>query len=324
VVGALVAAGGASRPAAWTSTDGRSWTSVPIAAETYYGQLAVLYAAGCRDGQLAAVGAQNGGAHGNPRVTQWRLRPDGSLQEVKAAFELYGGPDAVAVDRITGGPEGWLITGGRVAGAAVWVSADATGFRLVDHAPQLASDAQVATEALDAAPYKKEWVVVGGGRRGGRINDDPMAWRSADGLTWTRMVIPSAGEEHQALQRVVPYGDGMVAAGVIGAHFAAWTFQNGQWASHRSKEKATEVTGLSAAGGKLWATVTDGSAYQLMVSDDGGRGWRRTRAPVELAAAGADRAMTLTTAGNDVLLVVDDGRRGRAWLAPAAMAAGGG
>jgi hypothetical protein len=323
VVGAVVGADGGTRPAAWASGDGRTWTSMRLAAHSAYGEVAILYTAGCRDGMLATVGAQSGGAHGNPRVTQWRLRPDGTLDEVPAAFELFGGPNAVNVGRIAGGPAGWLIAGNRVGGAAVWVSGgpDAADFRLVERAPVLASDGQFATEATDAAAYRGNWVVVGGGQRPGQRGGDPMAWTSADGLSWRRMVVPATGgEQYRILQRVVATGDGLVAAGLDGDRFGAWRLAGSGWqAAGRFGSLATgsvqQIQGLASAGGRVWAAGCDGRQYALWSSSGGDAPWRPAQLPLALATGSADHVLTVTGAGRTVLLIADDGQRGRAWVA---------
>jgi hypothetical protein len=320
VVGAVVGAGGATRPVAWASGDGRSWTSVRLTPRSTYGKVAILYAAGCRDGMLAAIGAQSGGAHGNPRVTQWRLRPDGTLDEVLAAFELYGGPDAVSVGRIAGGPAGWLIAGNRVRGAAVWVAGPgATGFRLVDRAAQLASDGPLGTEATDAAAYQGSWVVVGGGHRSGQRGGDPAAWTSADGLSWRRMAVPvTGGDQYRLLQRVVATGDGLVAAGVDGYRFGAWRLAGGAWRQAGQfgafgNGVGQLVQSLASAGGRVWAAGSDGNEYGLW-SSAGDGAWQQVELPLALAAAGADHALAVAGAGRTLLLTADDGRRGRAWV----------
>jgi hypothetical protein len=326
LVGAVVSADGGTRPAAWTSRDGRAWTALRPTAHTPYGTVAVLYAAGCRDGQLAAIGAQSGGAHGNPRVTQWYLRADGILDEVPAGLDLYGGGDAVNVGRIVGGPAGWMIVGNRVSGAAVWVSADATAFRLVDRAPGLASDADLTTLAVDAAAYRGEWVVVGSGQRGGRVGSDPLAWRSAENGRWQRVAVDgTAGDRYRVLQRVIADGDGLVAAGVDGDRFGAWTLRTGTWrpagrfGSLAGGGSIQQVAGVAAAGGRLWAAATDGREHRVWGSPDGGRTWRGVRLPIALPAGGADRTMTVAGAGADLLLLADDGRVGRAWLTDASV-----
>ncbi|MBX6354293.1 MAG: hypothetical protein IRZ05_00390 [Micromonosporaceae bacterium] len=321
VVGAVVGADGATRPAAWASGDGRSWTPTRVEPRSTYGKVAVLYAAGCRGGMLAAIGAQSGGAHGNPRVTQWRLRPDGVLDEVPAAFELYGGPDAVNVGRIAGGPPGWLVAGNRVGGAAVWVAGPtATGFRLVDRAPGLASDGQLATEATDATAYRGGWVVVGGGRRRGQRGGEPLAWTSADGLSWRRTSLPvTGGDEYRLVQRVVAAGDSLVAAGLDGGRFGAWRLTGDGWQEAGrfgtlTTGAAQQILGLASAGGRVWAAGCDGRVYGLW-SSSGEGAWRSVQLPLAPPAPSGDHVLTVSGAGRSILLIADDGRRSRAWWA---------
>ncbi|HEY3008940.1 MAG TPA: hypothetical protein VGJ63_12890 [Micromonosporaceae bacterium] len=321
VVGAVVSADGATHPAAWSSSDARRWRTLRLTPRTPYGEVAILYAAGCRVGQLAAIGAQSGGAHGNPRVTQWYLLADGILDEVPAGLDLYGGSEAVNVGRIVGGPAGWLIVGNRVFGGAAWTSTDATAFRPVGRVPGLASDGGLTTLAVDAAAYRGGWVVVGSGRRAGRAGSDPLAWTSTDGRRWRRVPVGDAtGDRYRVLQRVTMNGDALLAAGVDGDRFAAWTMNGGAWrlagrfGALREGGSVQQVQGVAATGGRLWAAATDGRAYGLWASPDGGRTWRPTQTPIPIAAGGADRVVTVTGAGTDLLLVADDGRHGRAWV----------
>src|SRR5690349_18264192 len=140
VVGGHAGTDGETSPAVWDSTDGRAWRSLILTplAESYYGPRSVLYAVACANGRIAAIGSRSGGVHGNPRVSTWYQRPDGSLAEAAATFETYGGNTAVDVGRIAGGPSGFLIAGNRTGGAAAWLSADGTAFRLFENAPGLA------------------------------------------------------------------------------------------------------------------------------------------------------------------------------------------
>jgi hypothetical protein len=85
VTGAVIAPDGAMRPAIWSSTDAATFTPVTLDARTFYGRQDLMYTVGCRDGRIAAVGAKSGGAHGNPRVSTWYQRADGSLTEVEAS-----------------------------------------------------------------------------------------------------------------------------------------------------------------------------------------------------------------------------------------------
>lgn len=315
VAGGVVAADGASRPAAWRSADGVSWTPLPFDPQTFWGAQDVLYSVGCRDGAVAFVGAKSGGAHGNPRVSTWYARPDGAYVEAPAAFELYGGPHAVNVGRLASGPNGWLIVGNRTFGAAVWRSPDATEFQLLDDDPQLVSDDRVDTAALDAV-YAGGWTLVGNGALTGRVPRIPLAWTSEDGAHWQRQPLTYT-DEYSDLQRVIRHGDGLVAAGARGASFAAWRRVDGSWqpagrfgstAGHGS----SFVSGLAAAAGGLFATATDGDRYSLWTSADG-EGWRQVQVPAS-PTSGGDRAMTVAGSGSGVLLLADDGLAGRAWL----------
>ncbi|MFC8906787.1 hypothetical protein, partial [Micromonospora sp. NPDC057140] len=227
VVGAVADAAGVTRPAAWSSLvpvvppsatvaaqggDGFVWSPLRLTPRTAYGAENVLTAVGCRDGRLAAVGAKSGGVHGNPRISTWRQLADGSVVEVPAEFEVFGGPDAVNVGRLAGGPAGWVIAGNRGTGAAAWSSADAGEFRLVSGVPELASGAAGRTWAADVTAAASGWVMVGSVRAPGRPGGDPAVWISPDGVDWRRQVL-TAGDAPGDLQRVVRAGERLVAVG---------------------------------------------------------------------------------------------------------------
>ena len=191
-----------SRPAAWSSPDGKTWTSLRLDPQGYWAERAVFSSVACRAGEIAMVGAKSGGAHGNPRVTTWYRRDDGVFTDVVAAFELYGGPRAVSVGRIAGGPDGWLIVGARTSGAAVWLSDDATDFRLVDGDPALSSDDSIDTLARDEVYDGHGWTVVGSASVTGRLPRVPMAWTSPDGESWHREDVPES-DGFTDLERVI-------------------------------------------------------------------------------------------------------------------------
>lgn len=329
-----------TRPAAWSSPDGRTWAEFPVFAESYYGVRSVMHTVACRDGgDVAAIGGKPGGAHGNPRVSSYDLvteagdgaAPHGVLKEVHARFELFGGPTATNVGRLDAGPDGWIITGNRASGAAVWLSPDAAAFEIVEGAPVLSSSAERATWAADAAAHGGEWVVVGGVVAQGRSDRDPAAWVSADGLTWRSVPVP-AEPEYDELAVVTPYRDGLVAVGISGPTFRAWRLDDSGWqaagrfASTRPTAPAAGPAGaanaadLTASGDHLIAAVADGTAYQLWLSSDGGETWRPVPVPMHLPF-GATRAVALgglPGVGGEpdrVLLAGDDGAAGRLFLA---------
>jgi hypothetical protein len=318
VVGGVIGAEDATRPAAWTSADGQTWRLLSPEPTSLYGKLNILYSAGCRDGVLAAIGAKRGGAHGNPRTSTWYLHGD-TLSEVTAAFTLYGGTDAVNVGRIVGGPKGWLIAGNRVTGAAAWLSADATDFRLIENSPGLASDPTVVTQADDGAAARDGWVVIGGGRIAGHIDSDPLAWTSNDGERWHRVTIASDAQ-YEELQRVVRVGDDLLAAGLHGSTFGVWRGTGDNW-QPVGRFGASAETGLAGVrsmtviGSTVLVSAQDGAEYGLWLSADRGRSWRTATMPPGAHPSGAENDVAISANGDAIVLVGDDAQQGRAWFA---------
>lgn len=316
LVGALGGPGDATRPAAWTSPDGRTWNALTVRPKSYWGRQNVLYSAACREGRLAAIGAKPGGAHGNPRVSSWYLHADALIEVAEPRFELYGGPNAVNVSRIAAGATGWLIAGNRSSGAAVWLSPDATRFEIVEAAPQLASDERGVSWAFDAAGTPSGWLLVGGILRPGRTDRDPIAWTSTDGSAWQRVSVPG-GDEYDELQRVALLDGTPVAVGLRGRGFGAWRDTGDGWQpvgrfGAAAAHGVPTVRALAAADGRLVATVSDGAVHHLWLSADGGRSWRPMVGPMAMPA-GAEQVATMALDGSRLLLAVDDGRGGRAW-----------
>lgn len=318
LTGAVAGPDGATRPAAWTSADGDAWTAVAVRADSYYGRQNVLYSAACRNGQVAAIGAKPGGAHGNPRVSTWRQDGDRALVEVEAAFETYGGPAAVNVARMAGGPPGWLIVGNRSSGAAAWVSRDAAAFELIEGAPGLAGDRGGLTWAADAVATGEGWLVVGGILRPGRIDRDPAVWSSPDGRVWRR-TEPPATDGYDELQRVVMVGGTPVAVGPRGAVFGAWRRDQGRWVASgefgpAGADGVPAVTGLAVVGDRIVAVVSRGGGFTLWISADRGGTWRPLVAPLAIPA-GSGRTVTVAGAGDRLWLVADQGSMATIWSA---------
>lgn len=329
VVGAVADAAGGTRPAAWSSGDGTSWSALPMRGKTFYGRQHVLYAAACRDGRIAALGARVGGVHGNPRTGSWVQGPDGALREVPAPFELFGGPQAVSASRLAAGAAGWLITGTRLDGAAVWTSPDASGFVLRAGLPELAGDARGRTAAYDAVAVGSGWLAVGSVRPAGGAAVAPVAWHSADGRSWRRAALP-APDGGGTAERVALSGDAPVAVGPVRGGFAAWRL-----ASMRPTAGAGDgsgdlwrrvggfgsagpgvlsVSGLVATGGMLVAATGDGGRRRLWRSVDAGASWREVTVPV-VVPGGGDTALAVAAQGDRVLVVADDAQGSRAWWA---------
>jgi hypothetical protein len=320
VVGGATGADDVDHPAAWESPDGRAWRSVPFAPlpAGLYGAQSTIYSVACSGRGVAMIGAKTGGVHANPRISTWYLNAGGAMTEVAVAFETYGGPDAIDVARVAAGPSGFVIAGNRTSGAAVWLSADATGFRLVAGAPGLAGSDGLTTSISDAAVTGSGLTVVGGIRRAGRIDSDPAVWTSPDGGTWTRADLPG-GRDDEVLQRVVRSGDELVSVGVRGSSFGSWRAAGGTWQATgtfggTAARGVAEVDSVTTAGRWLVVSADDGAGYGLWLSSDGGRSWRAGALPAG-QGSGGDRSMVVAGMGTRVLLTVDDAVHARVWIA---------
>jgi hypothetical protein len=320
VVGGATGADDDDHPAAWQSLDGLSWRNVPFQPLPggFYGAQSTIYSVACSGRGVAMIGAKVGGVHGNPRISTWYLSAGGAMTEVQAAFETYGGPDAIDVARLAAGPSGFVIAGNRTSGAAVWLSADATAFRLVAGAPGLAGIDGLTTSISDAAVTGSGLTVVGRIRRAGRVDSDPAVWTSTDGGTWTRADLPG-GRDDAVLQRVVHSGDDLVAVGVRGPSFGAWRGAGSNWQATGTFGRTTgggvaRVGSVTAAGRWLVVSTDDGAGYGLWLSSDGGRTWRAGALPAG-QRSGGDRSMVVAGLGARVLLAADDAVHARVWIA---------
>ncbi|MEU3456084.1 hypothetical protein ABZ671_21175 [Micromonospora sp. NPDC006766] len=328
VVGAVADPAGETRPAAWASADGLSWSSVPVAASSFYGRRHVLYAAACRQGRLGALGARGGGSHGNPRPGTWVQAADGTLREVTAPFELYAGPRAVSVSRLVAGADGWVVVGSRADGAAVWTSPDGERFTLREGVPELAGDGRGRTIGLDGVAVPPGWLVVGAVLPPRATATSPLAWFSADGRAWRRLALPASDGRSQA-QRVALVGGAMVAAGPVRDGFGVWRAAlpdgGAGWVGDAGWRRVggfgvagagvSSVRALvSVGGGGLVAVTSDGRGHALWFSVDAGGSWRPMVLPVAVPDGG-DSAAAVAFDGGRLVLVTDDGAGSRAWWA---------
>jgi hypothetical protein len=324
VVGAVLigdqnAADAASRPAAWTSDDGRSWRVMTMQASSFYGKLQTLRTAACKDGKVAAIGAKSGGAHGNPRISTFYQQGDNLIEVTNAAFTLYGGSEAVNVGRLSSGPKGFIIAGNRVTGAAAWLSADATVFRIVENSPGLASDPNLDTQAQDGYVGDGGYVVVGGGLPKGKIDHDPFAWTSPDGDHWTRVSVPR-DDQYEDLQRVDKAGDKLVAVGLHGDTFGSWSSATGaQWQVAgrfgSNLSPLADVRSMAVAGTSVLVSAQDGKTYGLYTSADDGQTWRTVSMPPGAHPSGSEKGFAIAAGSGELVAAGDDGTTGRIWIA---------
>lgn len=315
-----------TRPAAWTSQDGVTWTAIPVTTHTYWGRRAILNSVACSRGRVAMVGARSGGAHGNPRVTTFRETGEGGLVDVPAVFTQYGGITATGVGPMTGGPGGWLIAGNRLSGPGVWVTDDPSGFTKVEDEPGLVGDGSVEAVAQAGAWVDGRWVLVGGGARTSSMADrEPLAWTSPDGLTWSSMEVPATSEAedlHKALELTDTAGASAVALGLSGQRFAAWVLDGSSWSRSGEFGAVAEqwsgtpyVASVAEASSGVLATLSTAARYELWFSRDT-ESWTPVAFPGQPSTA-SDHALVVAAEEDQLLLVVDDGDDARVYVGQA-------
>jgi hypothetical protein len=306
-----------SRPAAWRSSDGVTWTALDVAATTYWGRRAILSTVACASDQVVAVGARSGGAHGYPRVTSF-FEKNGGLDDQRAVFNLYGGDTATNVGPITGADPGWLITGNRVSGPAVWHSTDGRDFVIEEGVPGLADEEGFTALAQAATWDGDHWVVVGGGNERSTLDREPLAWVSPDATSWERHDVPGT-KDFDDLERVIAVEDDLVALGLRGDGFGVWRREAGDWSMGDSfgvladdPHASPFVSSLVTGDRGLWATTSDGASYALWHSTDGDA-WAPVASPAAAPETGGDRILTVAADDETVLLLADEGTGGRLW-----------
>lgn len=306
-----------ARPAAWRSADGVTWTPLDVTATTYWGRRAILSTVACANDQVVAVGARSGGAHGNPRVTTF-FEKSGGLDDQRAPFNLYGGATATNVGPITGADPGWLITGNRISGPAVWHSMDGRDFTIEEDVPGLADEEGFSSLAQAATWDGESWVVVGGGNERSTVDREPVVWTSPDATDWERLEVPGS-EDFDDLERVIRVGDDLVALGLSGDGFGVWSRSGDDWKLGERfgvlPEGATRSPFVSSlVGGErgLWATTSDGATYAAWHSPDGEE-WSPVTTPATAPETGGERILTVAADAQTVLLLADDGTGGRLW-----------
>jgi len=317
VVGATADTAGNTRPAVWTSTDGRTWGTVRLhPGSDYYAAREILTSVACSQGRLAMVGAKSGGVHGTARTATWRQRPDGSLAAVHQSYLTFGGTRAVSMNGMEGGPSGFMIAGTRTSGAAIWTSRTGAAFRLHEGLPGLASSRSARTQATDVVPAGRGWLVVGlSTEDDGRLA--ATVWTPAGPGRWLRRTLPG-GDTISTADRIVRVGSGPVVAGLLDGRFGLWRREGVAWTlegtfGERDPDatSAAYVSGLAWTGSLVVATYSDGTRFRLAV---GGTSLDDSALPTSVAVAG-DHAVSIATHGSQALLVTDDGRQGRVWLA---------
>ncbi|WAL63168.1 hypothetical protein ORV05_19245 [Amycolatopsis cynarae] len=302
-------------PAAWTTADGRYWRPVPVAPHSAYAFQAELASVGVAGDRWTVLGQAFGGAHGSPRMTVWS-GGDAGLAEHPQAFELFGGPHAVAVTSAAALPGTGLLVGqwenaiGR-SGAAVWTSADGTRWQRNADDPALSSAPGEQTSAVQAAPGPLGFLMAGYDEREGLLT--PLAWASPDGQAWRRLPVPPPGASSMA-QRVACDGQGCVLGGATaGARSRAlcWPVDpHGVIGAGQPgpESKLVEFSQLLLRDTRVFAVLRVDDRARLAVLGRDCTGWQDLPLPVGAAEA------CLAPLPGEVLLATTDPEGSRLWV----------
>ena len=258
-------------PAVWRKAPGRPWSLVTSVAQVSAGQsLSTLTAVTHGRAGWLAVGAPGPVAFTSANGTTWQ--PDGA-----AASDLAG---VTAVDAAAG-PAGYVIVGklpapGGASVADVWWSPDLTFWTRAHDVNDVSGSSQVLAVAAGAHGF------VSAGSHDGQ----PAVWTSADGRSWTTIVLPlPAGASSGTLQQVA----------INGNHVAAL----GQETTAIGSVPLAEV---SADGGATWTRVpfsAPGAAVAFTALTAGADGFT---AAAQFGSPGQQRAAIWTSATGTIWL----------------------
>ena len=307
-----------SRPAAWRSTDGVTWEALDVTAHDVLGPARdPVDASRCSNGQVVAVGARSGGAHGNPRVTtllreaRRTRRPARCLQPVRRRH----GHQRRADHRRRPGLADHRQPGQRTGRVALH------GRSRLHHRGGRArarrrGGVHLAGPGADLGRRRL------GRRRRGQREVHPRPGARSSGSRPTRPLGASGGARQRGLRRPRARGRGRTTtwsrwacaatasgSGVARPATGAWGRSSAY--SPRAPRASPFVSSLVTGDRGLWATTSDGATYALWHSTDGEE-W----APVGDSRDGArDRRRAHPHRGRARRDGAAAGRRRRGWLA---------
>ena len=275
--------GGDADAAAWTSSDGRTWSRVRHD-EAVFGGVGTqeMWAVAANGAQLVAVGLDRHGSEADAAV--WTSTDGLNWSRVPHDEAALGGAGFVEMFSVTAGGPGWVAGGHHRIGddhnAAAWSSPDGIAWQRVPHDAALfggpAADEDIAVVTQGGPGL----VAVGSERADGIFK--AAVWISPDGFTWSR----------------VPHDDALFG----GAEMRSVTSAGGS--AVIAVGHAAQGEGLDAA---VWTSI-DGKNWSRMLDQDGVFG-----------GPGHQEMWSATTAGSD-LVAVGSSRRtgppdGAAWVA---------
>lgn len=195
---------------AWTSGDGHTWTSEKLPPDTndpYSTRFLSDVAA--RDNRVVAVGW----SYGDDTDGVIFVKDGGAPIRAATATPGLGGPGNVMPRTACAGPSGFVAAGsvdvGPETDAAVWFSPDGDTWRSV---PEPVFSGAGYQAIASCAAVGTGFVAVGYALAGDAA--DAAVWRSADGLSWSRLVVASlGGDDSQYIDVLWTDGEHLLAAG---------------------------------------------------------------------------------------------------------------
>ena len=222
---------------------------------------------------------------------------------------------AVRVNRLEGGPHGFLIAGTRTSGAAIWTSRSGAATACT-RARRTGQHGAARPRRAPTSCLAGRWLVVG--LSTGDAGRSATTWAPARPGRWPPQVLPG-GARSTAAERS-PRSAGLLVAGLLDGGFGVWTLDGARGRPARRSVGRTRplgaayVSGLAVTGSLVLATYSDGDVPA------GGRSRRRDPVrPCPTVSVTVSGDHDLAVAGGDgrCLLVTDDGTRGRVWVANA-------
>jgi hypothetical protein len=342
------------KPAAWISTDLKSFVPISMSPNQGYGEIAEVFGIAGRGpdgGDLAAIAQAFGGAHGNPRTASWDGSASGGLSEIRTNFELYNGVRQISVKSIATNSNTYAIFGSRVSqngrlGAASWTSPDGSEFTLFDNDEALSSAPNEQILGADIAVDPNGIFVAAGERlwwdptnSAETIDTDAIIWRSANGQSWERWT-PSGytlgGKGEQRIQKIMFANGQLVAAGTETIGGKAWVTIWSPSGKHRVRELGSSddplssVTSIAPCGGswcvgvrmsgrlRLLMTASASSAAGAAGTPSSERQWRQVRLPSGLPSGGRAKIVVIATPSaerNELLVGTSGLESGGLWRA---------
>jgi hypothetical protein len=307
-------------PAAWTTTDGLSWHALSLQPHTAYAGQAEFVSVGVGGGRVTALGQAFGGAHSNPRLTIWSGNTTTGLVEYEQPFEMFGGPQAIAVNGAAALPGTALLIGqwdevtGRY-GAAVWTSPDGAKWTRFADDPALAAAPGEQTSALGATGGPDGFLVVGDVLRGASLA--PLAWTSKDGKAWQRVTMPTVPISGQyggaAAAQASCDGHGCAIIGTVtdvSQQAVCWPVSSANVGAPKTGPTAAtaQVSQALVHGGETLAALRIDNVARLESISRDCTGWRTIPLPVR-----SDEVRVGALSGQ-LLLATTDETSSRLWL----------